>query len=205
MSRLKLYYPVEEITNNLYTFGSELMMEDGTEYIGPFHRYITGEVYTGSTWNAKSSKKLVAFKQQNKITIYNTLKPNIKVKHITPKRIPIQITSTDITRGSVQRYFIRKQNETIVFEIDAAQYSKWSNNQIDNKIYTATQLEWFITGNMQDTKNGNVMIPGVITKNTQQIKAAARTIPELTTILSNPLEFYSDTDYIAPIDINGLK
>ena len=49
------------------------------------------------------------------------------------------------------------------------------------------------------------MIPGVITKNTQQIKAAAQTIPELTTILSNPLEFYSDTDYIAPVDINGLK
>jgi len=205
MARLKLYYPTEEITNNLYSFGSELMTEDGTEYIGPYHRYITSEVYTGATWNAKTSKKLVAFKQLNKITIYNTLKPDIQLKYSSPRRSSPQIASADYTRGSIQRYFIRKQNEAIVFEIDSGQFANWSNNQIDNKIYTATQLEWFITGNTQDIKNGNVMIPGVITKNTQQIKAAVQTIPELTTILSNPLEFYTDTDYIAPVDINGLK
>ena len=205
MARLKLYYPAEEITNNLYTFGSELMTEDGTEYIGPFHRYITAEVYTGSTWDAKTSKKLIVFKQKTPATIYNTLKPDIKVKHVEPVRVPVKLPPTDIPPKSIQRYFIRKQNESITFEIDAKQYEYWSNNQIDNKIYTAIRLEWFITGNTLDVKNGSVTIPGVITKNTQQIKAAARTIPELTNILTNPLEFYTDTDYIAPVDINGLK
>jgi len=205
MSRLKLYYPIEEITNNLYTYGSELMTEDSIEYIGPFHRYITGEIYTGSTWNSKTSKKLIPFKQKNATTIYNTLKPDIKVKHVAPKRVSIQITSADISTGSIQRYFIRKQNESVAFEIDANQFAKWGNNQIDNKIYTAIRLEWVITGNTQDTKNGNVVIPGVVTKNTKQVKVAAQTIPELTTILSNPLEFYTDTDYIKPVDINGLK
>ena len=205
MARLKLYYPAEEITNNLYTFGSELMTEDGTAYIGPFHRYITAEVYTGSTWDAKTSKKLIAFKQKTPATIYNTLKPDIKVKHVEPVRVPAKLPPTDIPPKSIQRYFIRKQNESITFEIDAKQYEYWSNNQIDNKIYTAIRLEWFTTGNTLDVKNGSVTIPGVITKNTQQIKAAARTIPELTNILTNPLEFYTDTDYIAPVDINGLK
>lgn len=205
MARLKLYYPTEEITNNLYTFGAELMTEDGTEYVGAFHRYITGEVYSDATWNAKTSKKLIAFKQPDKTTIYNKLKPDIRLKYSSPIQIVPQITSTDIARGQIQRYFIRKQNESIVFEIDNGQFINWSTNLIDNKIYTAVQLEWFITGNIQNTKNGNIMIPGVITKNTQQIKAAAQTIPELTTILSNPLEFYTDSDYIQPIDINGLK
>jgi hypothetical protein len=205
MSRLKLYYPADEITNDLYTYGSELMTEDAVEYIGPFHRYITGEVYTGSTWNAKTSKKLIAFVQQNVTTIYNTLKPDIQLKYVTPIRIVPKIKSSDITAGSIQRYFIRKQNESIVFEIDASQYVNWTNNVIDNKIYTAVQLEWFITGNQRDSRLGNVIQPGVVTKNIQQIRVASQTIPELTTILSNLLEFYTDTDYIAPIDINGLK
>ena len=56
MARLKLYYPVDEITNDLYTYGSELMTEDNVEYIGAFHRYITGEVYTKSKWDYFSIK-----------------------------------------------------------------------------------------------------------------------------------------------------
>jgi hypothetical protein len=205
MARLKLYYPAEEITNNLYTFGSELMTDDNVEYIGPFHRYITGEVYTGTAWDSKTSRKLVAFKEQSKTTIYNTLKPNIQLKHVSPIRVAPQITSADISRGSIQRYFICKQNESIVFEIDATQYQRWVINRIDNKAYVSVQLTWMIAGMIQDTKNGNVTIPGVITKNTQQIKVATRTIPAIVSILTNPLEFYVDTDYIKPVDINGLK
>lgn len=205
MSRLKLYYPIEEIVNNQYTYGNELMTEDNLEYVGPYHRYITGEVYTEASWNSKTSKKLIKFERQSKLTIYNKLKPEIRLKYSSPKRIVPQISTVDIANGSIQRYFLRKQNEFIVFEIDFGQFINWSNNQIDNKIYTAVQLEWFITGDIQDVKRGVVNTPGVVTKNTQQVKAAARTIPELLTILSNPLEFYTDTQYIAPIDINGLK
>lgn len=205
MARLKLYYPIDEITNNLYTYGSELMTEDNKEYIGPFHRYVTGEVYTGAKWDAKISKKLIAFKQQTTQTIYNKLKPDISLKHVAPNRVNIQITSDDIAKGSIQRYFICKQTESIVFEIDATQYQRWVINRIDNKAYVSVQLTWMIAGMIQDTKNGNVTIPGVITKNTQQIKVATKTIPILSSILTNPLEFYVDTDYVTPIDINGLK
>ncbi len=110
MARLKLYYPVEEIDNNQYTYGNELMTEDNVEYIGPFHRYITGEVYTGATWNSKTSRKLVKFEQQNKLTIYNQLKPDIRLKYSSPKRIVPQISSNDIANGSIQRYLILKKN-----------------------------------------------------------------------------------------------
>jgi hypothetical protein len=205
MARLKLYYPVDEITNDLYTYGSELMTEDNVEYIGPFHRYITGEVYTRSKWDAKTSKKLIPFKQTGPQTIYKNLKPDIQLRHVTPISTKPIITSENISAGSIQRYFISKQNETIIFEIDAKQYSKWSNNQIDNKIYKAVQLTWTLTGPKEDTKQGNVTIPGVTTKNTQQINAAAKTIPKIKTILNDPLQFYVDTDYIKPVDINGLK
>jgi hypothetical protein len=158
MARLKLYYPIDEITNDLYTFGSELMTEDNVEYIGPFHKYITGEVYTGAKWDANVSKKLIAFKQKTPATIYNTLKPEIQLKYSTPKRIMPQITSTDISRTTIQRYFIYKQSDNIIFEIDAGQFSSWSSNQIDNKVYKAVQLTWTITGPTEDTRKGNVTL-----------------------------------------------
>ena len=72
-------------------------------------------------------------------------------------------------------------------------------------MYKTAELTWTITGATQDTKKGVVMVPGVVTKNLQQIKLATKQIPELKTILTNPLQFYTDTDYIAPVDINGLK
>jgi len=205
MSRLKIYYPIDEITENLYTYGAEFMTTDETEYIGPYHLYITGETYSGSTWNAKTSKKLVLFKQKNNQTIYNKLKPTIEVKYKSPIATPVQITSTDIANGSIQRYFICKQNDTAVIEIDSKQYKYWGNNQIDKLMYKTAELTWTITGPTQDTKKGVVMVPGVVTKNLQQIKLATKQIPELKTILTNPLQFYTDTDYIAPVDINGLK
>ena len=205
MSRLKLYYPAEEITTDLYTYGSQLMTEDEVEYIGPYHQYITGEVYTGSTWNVKTSKKLIQFKEKTPTTIYNTLKPDIQLKYSAPIQATLTITQSDISNGSIQRYFIYKQSDNIIFEIDARQFSAWQSNQIDNKVYKAVQLTWSITGAKQDTKQGNVSDPGVITKNIQQINVASKTIPQITNILSNPLEFYVDTDFVKPIDINGLK
>ena len=57
--RLKLYYTTDEITNNLYTSGMQYMLQDNTEYRGLYHTYLTGEVYTGATWDSKTSKKLI--------------------------------------------------------------------------------------------------------------------------------------------------
>jgi hypothetical protein len=52
--RLKLYYTTDEITNNLYTSGMQYMLQDNTEYRGLYHTYLTGEVYTGATWDSKT-------------------------------------------------------------------------------------------------------------------------------------------------------
>ena len=56
MSRRKIYYPEGQIQKGLYTEGLEWMLEDGTEYIGDYHKYITGEVYTKSAFVKNVSK-----------------------------------------------------------------------------------------------------------------------------------------------------
>ena len=61
MSRLRLQYSKDEIITDLYTIGKELMYEDNTEYIGPYHRYTTGEIYTKTVWDNSQSEKLIQY------------------------------------------------------------------------------------------------------------------------------------------------
>lgn len=206
MARLKLYYPTDEIVTELYTSGLEFMTTDNVEYIGSYHRYATGEVYTGAIWNSKSSLKLIPYRKQASqvSTIYKTLKPNIKVKYALPYAISTQPTREDIRVGFMIRYFIKQQTSFTIFEIDKLQYDSWKNNGIDRKLYQAVQLTWYISGQINDTMSGTVQMLGVQSKNELQIKNAAQTINNIGSYLTNTLEYYTDNDYSVPVDINGL-
>ena len=71
-------------------------------------------------------------------------------------------------------------------------------------MYIAVQLQWFITGNIDDSTIRGVFIPGVISKNKSAVNIASNTIPDITLILTNLTQYYTDTDYSVPVDINGL-
>ncbi len=64
MARTKVLYTKSEITENLYTTGSQYMKQDNTEYIGLYHTYITGEIYTEAKWNPAKSEPILPFKIQ---------------------------------------------------------------------------------------------------------------------------------------------
>ena len=78
------------------------------------------------------------------------------------------------------------------------------NEKIDRTLYTAVLIPWYITGNLHDTTVNNVYIPGVVTKNRQSIITATDQIPELFTYLTNLSEFYIDSTFYIPVDINRL-
>lgn len=202
MARFKSYYTTDEITNDLYTFGKEYMTVDNIEYIGPYHRYVTGEVYTDFKWNPKTSKRLISYvNYENNTQRYRDLTTiNISPQH--PIQYPCIISKVDIANGFVTRYFINKINENKITEIDKQQYQSWQNYQIDQAMYSAIQLKWTITGTLNDTIQNGITIPGVITKNRKAITASK--MPSLVNVLSNLTEFYTDADFIIPKDINNL-
>lgn len=204
MARLKSYYTTDEITNDLYTFGTEFMTKDNVEYVGPYHRYSTGETYTQFQWNPKTSVRLIPYISfATPTTRYREMK-NYNIAYQAPKYIPCIIQRNDIAQGYVTRYFISKINEGTVTEIDAAQYLMWQQWQIDRVLYVAATLNWAITGPLQDTIINSITTPGVITRNRQAIIDANKTIPNIANTLTNLTEFYTDADFIIPKDINNL-
>ena len=201
--RLKLYYTTDEITNNLYTSGSQYMLQDNTEYRGLYHTYLTGEVYTGATWNAKTSIKLVPYKRITaKNTEYETLKRELKLTYTQPVSALNAPTAEQLKAGSYARYFIKKVNESKIIEIDESQFELWQNKQIDPAMYTATKMQWYISGPIDDARTALVLHRGVRTKNLDQIAAAEATITGISKVLTDPLQYYSDITYLVPKDIN---
>ena len=201
--RQKVYYSADELVTNLHTTGSQWMTENGVEYQGSYHEYITGEVYTQSTWKPTLSKKLVPIlkPQDKKNSVYRNLN-KIKTKYKSIQSYSPTITSEIIKQGFVNRYFIKKINEQLIVEIDKTQYKAWQTKKIDPILYTAVQLAWIITGNLENTNNGSVFIPSVATKNKKQINIAERQLKGLSSYLTNLTEFFVDTDLIVPTDIN---
>jgi hypothetical protein len=205
MARLKTFYTADEITNNLYTSGSEYMTEDNVEYVGSYHSYATGERYTNQVWNSKISKRLLPYvKYDTTNEQYKQLKPNINVRYETPIGASAVVIRSDVTNGFVTRYFMQRINDAKILEVNQTTYQKWFSNTIDKKMYQAVSIQWTITGNLDDTTYRGAFQPGVMTKNKLAIADASTTIPDIANILTNLTQFYTDTDYIAPIDINGL-
>ena len=209
MARLKLYYPVDEITTNLYTKGQEWMTLDKKEYIGLYHTYTTGETYTQPTWNPKSSIQLIPYYElspdnEKNITYQQLTNFQYDGKYVTPKSTAVQIKKQDILNGSIQRFFLKKHNDFNVIETNQLQYQQWQNNIIDTKLYSAVQLSWFITGNIDDEVVNGYLKEGVATKNKKQIAIASTRMPAIVSHLTNLTEYYIDNEFFIPIDINGL-
>jgi hypothetical protein len=200
--RQKLYYTTDEITNNLYTTGSEWMLSDGTEYMGLYHQYITGEIYTESTWNVNLSKKLIKYVRENDIVTFYKKQKNINVKYDVPKNSIIQITSTDIKNGFIYRYFVKKINDSNIIELDNTEFIKYESNQFDPLLYSAVSFKWLISGNLNDNRSSGVFKRGVITTNRLTIEAAEAQMAGLSKKITDYTEYYLSTDINVPKDIN---
>jgi hypothetical protein len=205
MSRKKVRYTKDEITNNLYTTGQEWMTTDNEDYIGLYHRYSTGEVYTNAKWNPRTSIPLIKFrllpkgnksyKKINKdiVTLYNSLQP-----------ARIEITQKNINSGYIDRYFALNIVSNNIMEITSDQKKMIDNKKIDPNLYITTSLRWYITGNLESAIQNGVTIKSVPEKNNDEIITAAKTIPRISTVLTKLTEYYSDTTYIVPKDINPI-
>lgn len=201
--RIRTFYMPDEIIANLYTSGGEFETEDGKEYRGMYHRYLTNEIYTESNWDPRLSKKLKPLiRKINKDTPYADLKRNLKTNFLQPTPALINVSQADRKVGYVSRYFLKKINESLFIEIDALQFKAWQNGRIDPNSYFGVEIRWYVSGLVNDEKQGVVLIKGVYTKNTEQIAYAERFLPGISSILTDPLQYYADDTFIIPPDIN---
>ena len=208
MSRIRPHYSKDEIITDLYTYGTEWMYEDTLPYIGVYHRYTTGEVYTGASYNENTSKKLIPYVDTTTAKYrYKQLK-TIATSYDTVNKHILEITSEDYDNGYVMRYFINKVNENSIFEISKKKYDDHSGTLIDPNLYRTAVVKWQLTGQQTNTVIGGITTMGVAEKNmiaTRRAEIGANGMVGLSAYLSNYLEYYTDTDVTVPANINGAN
>lgn len=148
---LQSFYPKSQIETALYTAGGEWQLADGTEYIGPYHRYIAdGLVYTNSQYQRGVSKQLFPLQTNADINRYNQASKNTTKIWAIPRYIIPEVTEQHRTQGWMSRYFVQRRNAPVgtVVEIDSDQFDNIGTAVIgiDDILYASLQLRWRIVG-----------------------------------------------------------
>jgi len=204
----KLYYPKSHIVNNLFTTGKEWMFENGTEFIGYYHKYIDGNVKSGAVFSNTESKKLIPYidlVNQPDNYIYNSIKTPINtVSPIIKYTFP---TVDDFSVGKITRYFIKRRNYSTfqdIFEIDKNQYKLWKFKSagIDFALYNAIELDWKLTGPLRDVvEDGKISVPGVYDTNLRIVMLKDNVF----TGLKNYLTDYTELSIYSPYISQDIK
>lgn len=203
MPRLRLHYSKDEIINDQYTYGNEWMYEDSTQYIGPYHRYTTGEVYTGAGWDVSTSRKLIEYQDMTSLSYrYKQIKSDIQTKYDSFNNYLVELKYDDYITGYVNRYFIKKVNDGVITEISKLTYDDYNGSKIDKNLYTAIQVKWVISGKLETTQTDGITTISVPDQNRKILISAERQMSGISVKLNNLIEYYTNTEFKVPADIN---
>lgn len=213
MARLKIYYPENQIVRNLTALPNQWMLEDGTEYVGPYHKYSTGEVYTEGSWNEFQSKKLIPYKvtfQVPENTIYDKITKTPVNQFNAPGYYYPILKESDYANGSITRYFVQRNNLSnplfSIIEINKEQFSKivTSGKGINGNLYNGISIPWKLTGPKNDSfdLNGVRVETGVEDTNRRIVSINNVKMPGLINFLNDYIEL-SIYSLAVPIDIKN--
>jgi hypothetical protein len=201
--RKKEYYNKEEIVENQYTTGKEYMTKNRVEYIGLYHKYVTGEVYTLATFNANKSISLMPYQEESlDIKLYKTNKPKIKTKYNTPSIFYPSPTTDDIKKKRMTRYILKNVSTNQIFETNLQTVKDYQKKKIDNNLYQLETINWKISGPLNTITVNGITQTGVIEENIETIRNKSKKMLGLLQYFKSYSEFYTDTSYEVPENIN---
>jgi len=204
-SRERIYYTKAQITNGLKTGGGEWMYTDGTEYIGQYHRYSTGEVFTDSNYVNGKSRKLIPFVdlekklEDNEFGIdfsknfeYDAIK-SVDVQKSVKSNEPVSdIYNRPVKNGYIKRLFAYKVNDGQILELDEIGYgSVGSETGLDAILWRKFSIDWKVQGPDYDIldSQGNVKEGGIIDENRRTIEKYSEEYPTLSKRITDFRQF----------------
>ncbi len=204
-TRNRIYYTKAQITPGLITDGSEWMFTDNVEYIGQYHTYTTGEVFSEASFVDGKSRILIPYvdikklNQQTDVGFdlaknfeYDNIKTLDVKKSITPNPSTISPADSDIKRGWMERYFAQKVNDDSFLELSKKDFGKvGTDTGLDSILWKKFKIRWKIAGPTVDIKNpdGSIKEAGIENTNRRTTLIASDKYPSLKTYITNYREF----------------
>lgn len=180
-----MYYPLSQITTNLYTNGEEfIIFSSRTPYSGYYWKNSKGEHFTGKTPQDTPNLKLIPLVKDslinvnenenitsyynktddNSINYLNLINPD--APGLPPTFSPNIPNENDYKNGEYKRYFCKKINELIYLEINRDTYNKLISQdpKIQYSYYLPFNISWYLTGDKLNVYNVNKNIVELIMK-----------------------------------------
>ena len=177
----------EDIKSGNSTGGDLMFADTLKEYIGEYHVYKNGAVYSDAEYNPQTSKQLMPLIRplENPICqTYLKLTRKLFSQYKPPTQYFKILDSAEYEVGKTERFIIQKINEPRkIFEVDLDTFKSWNTlNQpgINGFLYRRVAVPWTIVGDRKVIREMNA----------KAVTEAEKTIPGLGTfLLTNPLEF----------------
>jgi hypothetical protein len=195
------YYPKSKIKTNLVTNGDEYLRVDTREpYSGFYWINSRNQAFSGKTPQDKPTVSLVKSPVStpisdttdpldtsvNWVTKYNPKITNQKPGDI-PSRYQAAPTQEQYDTGEFQRYFTKKTNQNIYYEISKKNYERLINqdSSVLWQLYNGISLPWQLTGNKQEVfkTNRNIVL---LTEQQQNLPGFSKIFKE------NYLQYYQE-------------
>jgi hypothetical protein len=199
-----MYYPLSQITSNLYTNGREFAyLNTKQPYIGYYWKTSDGKFFTGKTPQDTPSEEIIVYTPETNIetsvaingdsSYYNQFDSNtfnyLNIVSPPPPALPPLYSPTIPTQkeyqiGEYRRYFCKKTNEIIYLEINKDTYDKLVNkdSKILYQLYQPFNLPWQLTGNKSQVFITN--------KNITELTSQQQKLPMLSEYLKNDFTKY---------------
>jgi len=186
------YYPLSRITPNLYTSGNQFTVAlTGKDYKGYYYSTYDGKYFTGETVSP-SALEIIPIDANKKQTLSLGTAKYDSMTNITTKPSPVSYvavpTPQDYKNGYYQRFFSKRVNGDLstIQEISQDTFTTLANNVLYNTI----QIQWMLTGPLEDKYMSGMLVLGVINRNTKTVTQASRQMQYLDQYLTNPIEYY---------------
>jgi hypothetical protein len=182
---LQSFYLQNQLVTGLYTAGGQWQLEDGTEYVGPYHQYINDRLtYTNSKYQKGVSKQLFPLVTDPNIKEYNKAANTSAKIWAHPKYHFPTVTAQHIQQSWIPRYFVQVRNnpQSTVIEINQDQFDNIGTtvNGLDDVRYNSINIRWRITGTPND----------IINSNRQMLAIKNQSFPGIVNYLTDLTEFY---------------
>jgi len=164
-----MYLPKSQTRSNKYTNGNEFVRSDNKEvYVGFYWQDSSGKYYSGKTPQDLPRVQLLVYVEETtetytplkKATSWTTdYKPSIT--STKPGKVPTRFfpkpTEDQYELGEFQRYFTKKANQNIYYEISNKDYNnlKKQDNSILWQLYQPITLPWQISGDKENVYKVN--------------------------------------------------
>lgn len=158
-----MYYPKSQIQEK-YTNGGEFTKtSNNQEYIGSYFDTSDGNSFAGTPQNPISLQPITTTSINTELepvaewTVENTGYQINTEAGLSPQNLKPQPTQTDIENGVFPRFFVKKRNESVIFEINREQYDMIQNKstRIQWQLYQSMRIDWVISGDKNQVFNTN--------------------------------------------------